>query len=93
MARHAVVDLYAIFGLAPVSLPVDRLPPAEEKRLEGFLAAADVRMRADEASVANFMALRAMFEPYVQSLSSFLIMPLPAWIPSEDVHDSWHTMR
>jgi Ion channel len=92
MARHAVVDLYVIFRLAPVSPPVDRLPPAEEKRLEGFLAAAGVRMRTDEASVANFMALRAMYEPYVQSLSTFLIMPLPAWIPSEGAHDSWHTM-
>jgi Ion channel len=92
MARHAVLDLCAIFRLEPVSPPVDRLPPAEEKRLQGFLVAAGVRMRTDEASVANFMTLRAMYEPYIQALSSFLLMPLPAWIPPEGAHDSWHTM-
>jgi hypothetical protein len=92
MARHAVLDLCAIFRLEPVSPLVERLPPSEEQRLEGFLAAAGVRMRTDEASVASFMALRATYEPYIQALSSFLIMPLPAWVPPEGAHDSWHTM-
>src|SRR3989442_1367286 len=92
MARHAVVDLCAVFRLKPTPPPVDRLPPAEEQRLESFLAAVDVRFRADEASVATFRALRAMYEPYVQALSSFLIMPLPEWVPPEGMSDSWHTM-
>ncbi len=92
MARHAVVDLCAVFRLKPAPPAVDRLSPSEEKRLETFLAAVDVRLRADEASVAKFRALRAMYEPYVQALSSFLIMPLPEWAPPEGVSDSWHTM-
>jgi len=92
MARHAVVDLCAVFRLKPTPPPVDRLPPSEEKRLESFLTAVDVRFPADEASVAKFRALRAMYEPYVQALSSFLIMPLPEWVPPEGVKDSWHTM-
>jgi hypothetical protein len=92
MARHAVVDLCAVFHLKPTPPPADRLPPSEEKRLESFLAAVDVRLRADEASVAKLRALRAMYEPYVQALSSFLIMPLPEWIPPEGAQDSWHTM-
>ena len=92
MARHAVVDLCAVFRLKPTPLVVDRLPPSEEKRLETFLAAAEVRFRADEASVAKLRALRATYEPYVQALSSFLIMPLPDWLPPEGVSDSWHTI-
>ena len=92
MARHAVVDLCAVFRLKPTPLVVDRLPPSEEKRLESFLAAAEVRFRADEASVAKLRALRATYEPYVQALSSFLIMPLPDWLPPEGVSDSWHTI-
>src|SRR5439155_870130 len=71
MARHAVVDLCAVFRLKPTPPPVDRLPPSEEKRLESFVAAVGVRFRADEASVAKFRALRAMYEPYVHALSSF----------------------
>jgi hypothetical protein len=92
MARHAVVDLCAVFRLEPTPPAVDRLPPSEEKRLETFLAAVEVRFHADDASVARFKALRAMYEPWVQALSSFLIMPLPAWVPPDDAKDSWHTM-
>src|SRR6185295_11533559 len=77
MARHAVVDLCAVFHLEPTPPPVDRLPPSEEKRLESLLATVDVPFRADEASNTKLVALRAMYEPYVESLSSFLIMPLP----------------
>ena len=92
MARHAVVDLCAVFRLKPTPPPADRLPPSEEKQLVSFLAAVDVRLRADEASVAKLRAMRATYEPYVQALSSFLIMPLPAWVPRQGVQDSWHTM-
>src|SRR3989475_5375170 len=92
MARHALVDLCAVFSLKPTPPPVERLPPSEEKRLEGFVAAVGVRFRADEASVAKFRALRAMYEPYVHALSSFLIMPLPEWVSPERANDSWHTM-
>ena len=92
MARHAVVDLCAVFRLEPTPPPVDRLPPSEEKRLESFVAAVGVRFRADEASVAKFRALRAMYEPYVHALSTFLIMPLPEWVAPEGPNDSWHTM-
>jgi Ion channel len=92
MARHAVVDLCAVFRLKPTPPPVDRLPPSEERRLESFVATVGLRLRADEAAVAKFRDLRVTYEPYVQALSSFLIMPLPEWIPPEDAKDSWHTM-
>jgi hypothetical protein len=92
MARHAVVDLCAVFRLEPTPPAADRLPPPEEKRLETFLAAVDVRLHADDAAVAKLGALRAMYEPYVQALSSFLIMPLPEWVPPEGMSDTWHTM-
>src|SRR2546430_10463206 len=92
MERQAVVGLCAVFSLKPTPPPVDRLPPSEEKRLESFVAAVGVRFRADEASVAKFRALRAMYEPYVHALSSFLIMPLPEWVAPEGATDTWHTM-
>jgi hypothetical protein len=92
MARHAVVDLCAIFNLKPASPRVDRLTPGEQERLEIFLAAVGVRMRTDEASAAAFNTLRAQYEPYVQPLSSFLSMPLPPWLPPEGAQDSGHTI-
>src|SRR5262249_41024565 len=90
MARHAVADLCATFRLQPEPPAVDRLPSWEQERLEIFLAAAGVHLRTDEASTATFRALRDMYEPYVQPLSRFLSMPLPAWLPPEGAHDIWH---
>ena len=92
MARHAVADLCAIFGLEPVSPPGDRLPAADERRLESVLAAVAVRLRSDEASVAKFRALRSRYEPYVYALSHFLLMPLPPWVPPDAVRHGWHTI-
>ena len=83
MARHAVRDLCAVFRLEPASASRDRLPATEEKRLESVLTAVGLRLRSDEASVAKFMSLRSTYEPYVDALSSFLLMPLPAWVPPE----------
>src|SRR5262245_33793530 len=40
MARHAVVDLCAVFHLAPLPPESDRLPPAQEARLERALVPA-----------------------------------------------------
>jgi hypothetical protein len=92
MARHAVVDLCAVFRLKPTPPPTDRLPPEEEKRLEVFLAAGGVPLDVAEGASAKLTALRAMYEPYVQALSNFLIMKLPDWVPHAGAKDQGHTI-
>ena len=92
MARHAVVDLCAVFRLQPIPPPADRLPSEEEQRLENFLAAGGVRVRTVDGASAKLTALRAMYEPHVQALSGFLIMSLPDWVPAVDGKEPWHTV-
>ena len=92
IARHAVVDLCSVFRLEPTFPAVDRLPALEQERLEIFLAAEGVRLRTNEASVGKLRALRAMYEPYVNALSRFLLMPLPDWMPPERESESWHVI-
>lgn len=89
MARHAVVDLCAVFRLKPEPPPRDRLSPAERLRLDSLLAAAGVQVRSDPACFEKLTALRNMYEPYVQALSRFLMMPLPAWVPPGESRDNW----
>src|SRR4029453_820864 len=91
MARHAVVDLCAVYRLDPTLPRVDRLAPTEEKELERLLGTAGIPLRTDEACIAKFRALRASYEPYVHTLSSFLLMPLPGWLPTARESESWHT--
>jgi hypothetical protein len=89
MARHAVVDLCAVFHLRPSPPSSDRLPSADLARIEKHLADAGYRICREESCAAKFSAMRAMYEPYVRVLSDYLLMPLPGWIPPEDARDNW----
>jgi len=89
MARHAVVDLCAVFHLRPVSPSPDRLPAEELARLDHFLSKAGVCLCADDAALSKLKALRDMYEPQVEALSRFLLMPLPEWIPPAETRDNW----
>ena len=93
MARHAVFDLCAVFGLPPFRPAPDRLPPETDARLVAMLAKAEVRARTDPASTAKLAAIRATYEPYVEALSRHLLMPLPEWMSAAERRDTWHTMR
>jgi hypothetical protein len=92
MALHAVVDLCRVFHQAPLPPAPDRLPPSEEERLEKVLTAAGYRLKDREACAAKFHAMRAMYEPYVNALAVFLLMPLPDWVPPEGARDNWQAM-
>lgn len=35
--------------------------------------------------------LRALYEPYTQVLSQYLMMPLPGWMPKARASDNWQT--
>ncbi|HEV8190708.1 MAG TPA: ion channel [Ktedonobacterales bacterium] len=95
MARHAAVDLAQVFHTPRFQVVVShgRLPPDERTRLRDLLAtvggASDagtggrVESRLDE--------LRALYEPYMQGLSAYLLMALPPWVPAPDTLDDWQT--
>ena len=92
MARHAVVDICAVFHLSASHPSADRLPRGELARLEAALASAGYGLREDPSCAAKFTQLRAMYEPYVNALAVYLLMPLPDWIPPAGAKDNWQAM-
>jgi hypothetical protein len=92
MARHAVVDLCAVFHLPPFPPAADRLPPGELARLEAAVVSAGCGLIAGQSCSTKFSHLRAMYEPYVNALSVYLLMPLPTWVPPEGARDNWQAM-
>lgn len=90
MCRHTVVDLAQLFSAAPRTAP-DRLPAPELQRLYTALAQAGFQLRETEASDKKLLDLRQMYEPYLESLSRFLVMPLPPWILAKEIADNWKT--
>jgi len=91
IARHAVVDLSQVFKTPPQSLPADRLPAADLRHIRDTLAQHGLKLLDGEAADAKLATLRAMYEPYIYALSSYLMLPLPPWIPQNTRKDNWQT--
>ncbi len=83
MARHASVDLASMLGTPPVPPTPDRLPAEDLQRLREFLAERGLNLRTGEEAESVLSDLRASYEPYANSLSRRLRMPLPPWLPPE----------
>jgi hypothetical protein len=90
MSRHAAVDLAQVFGASPDG-GEDRLPPAQLARMRAFLSAASVPLTEGAEADAKLAELRALYEPYVATLSVYLRMPLPPWMPRDHRPDDWET--
>jgi len=93
MARHAVVDLSQILNRPPYFPEADRLPLEDLARLRAILAEAGLRLTDGGPFDERLIELRAMYEPYANSLSVYLLMPLPAWISAPGARDNWQRSR
>jgi hypothetical protein len=91
MARHAVVDLAQVVGAEYEVNAADRLPPEALANLRQALTANGLQLRAGEDSDRKLLALRSMYEPYVQALADRLLLRLPEWISLAKVKDNWRS--
>jgi len=91
IARHAVVDLSQVFKTPPRVLPVDRLPADDLRRIRDTLAQHGLKLLDGQGADLELTKLRNMYEPYVFALSSYLLQPLPPWIPVKKGKDNWQT--
>jgi hypothetical protein len=89
IARHTVVDLAIIFRRPPLEPEKDRLPLEQLGYLRAALPASGLRLREGSAADQKLIELRRMYEPYVYSLSRYLAISMPAWIPEASLTDNW----
>lgn len=89
IARHAVVDLSQVFGIAPKPLPHDRLPAQDARHLRDILAQHGLKLHSGDNADRKLVELRSMYEPYVHGLAKYLNQSLPPWIPPNKVKDNW----
>jgi hypothetical protein len=90
IARHAVVDLAQILRSPPRPPDPNRLSAADYDRLVSTLAKAGIDLRQDPETAAKLQELRAMYEPFVNSIAGYLLLQLPPWLHSGRV-DNWRT--
>ena len=92
MARHAVVDIAQVMRTSPEHIRVRReLPTSEFRRMSEKLKENGISLSVADETETRLIELRKMYEPYVYSLSDWLLMPLPPWILPPESIDNWKT--
>ena len=90
MARQVLVQMGEAFAMRPEPFSGgERLDAAGYVALEQVLLAENVSWSAGDDSRDTLAALRATYEPLLAGLAAFLLVPLPGWLPHEDVADHW----
>jgi hypothetical protein len=91
IARHAVADLAHVFNTVPRPPVPDRLPAPELSRIRSNLLSRGIFLQDTAAAEEKLKVLRRMYEPYLNALSKYLLMPLPAWDVATTAADNWQT--
>jgi len=91
ITRHAIVDLAQVFNCPPHKLKYDRLPPDELTRMRTIIKEGGLKLREGNLVDQKLSELRQMYEPYIYSLSNYLHMAIPPWIPKASRIDNWQT--
>jgi hypothetical protein len=91
IARHAAVDLTLIFKITPEPPEPDRLDPTRFDELKGLLDAAGLPLADGPNAALRLAELRRMYEPFVNGLAQYFLMPLPDFIRARPKADNWQT--
>ena len=89
MLRHTLVDLVAVANQVPAATYDDRLPKQELDALRDYLDAAGVHCSRSPEADQQLHHLRAMYEPYLSSLSNYLVLPVTVWNNAGMAQDNW----
>ncbi|HBB96615.1 MAG TPA: two pore domain potassium channel family protein [Blastocatellia bacterium] len=91
MARHALVDISQIFNTSPLQHDRSRMTDEVLAQLRVQLLQREVTLSDEPGDNKTLEDLRALYEPYTQVLSRYLIMSLPEWLPKSRTSDNWQT--
>ena len=91
MARHTIVDIAQIFNAAPSKEDGQRLTSEGLAGVRTMLSDSGIALRNEPGDDATLAELRAMYEPYTEVMSRYLMMPLPGWMPKARASDNWQT--
>ncbi len=90
MARQVVVEMARSFHIRPSRYDGgDRLDPAAFARLLAVFEEAGVGWAGGPQAEETLAALRATYEPLLDGLSRYLLLPLPSWTAGDDAADHW----
>lgn len=89
ISRHAVVDLAEVLRVPPAQNTKDRLPPEDVAEVRNLLVECGATGNCTESADIKLKELRKMYEPYLNGMSSRLLMPLPSWGVGAQFVENW----
>jgi hypothetical protein len=89
IARHAAADLTEAFYLDPREPDIDRLSRKDLVNLRKMMKDSSFLLREGLPSEEKLIFLRKLYEPHMQSLSNFFLMPMTPFISNEKVQEAW----
>jgi hypothetical protein len=84
MAVRVATDLARVLGGTPDGEAGERLQPGDLPRLRAALESSGLVLPVGTEAEAELKKLRELYEPAVHVLSMWLLVPLPAWVPTVD---------
>ncbi len=88
VARLGLVELCRVFDVQPRSPATARLSSEEFRFMLNTLNQTGLLFSDEKGAEERLAAFRATYDPFLISLSDYLIMPLPGWLPNQDL-DNW----
>jgi hypothetical protein len=88
MARLTVLEMSRVFETKPAT-NVDRLSRVDFERLAARLSVAGFAGNNAHDAERRLASLRATYEPLLEVLSDYLLLPLPGWLPDRTLRDDW----
>jgi hypothetical protein len=89
IARHAIADLAFAFHTRTAPPQGDRLSAEALAELCGRLEEAGLPLNGGDGQHVQLRELRDSYEPYARALSRRLALPLPEWLPPEELETNW----
>jgi len=82
MARLTVLEMSRVFETTPV-INVDRLSRTHFAQLAACLTEAGLAWNHPDDAERQLASLRVTYEPFLEVLARYLLLPLPGWLPDE----------
>jgi hypothetical protein len=89
IARHALADLAYAYKAPVQKDPPDRLPDSTQAELIGRLEGGGLALVDGDDAAARLRDLRNSYERYSIAIAEQLALPLPGWLPADDVVENW----
>jgi hypothetical protein len=90
MARHAAVDLSQVLHVVP-NHATDRLTGVELEQVRQALERAGLRPARSPAADRQLDELRRSYDPYINAIAEWLMMPAPSWLRPDGLKDNWQS--